>query len=43
MDNALLGLREEKTDAYVVTYYKGKKLKTDVIKYKGVDEIDWWR
>lgn len=34
MDNAVLGLRKAKTDAFLQTVYKGKKLKTDVVVYE---------
>ena len=40
MDNALLGLREAKTDAYLMTNYKAKKLRTRVKIFKEQD-IEW--
>lgn len=46
MDNEILYLREAKTDAYVMTTYKGKKLKTDIVKYykdkSKNHNIEWW-
>ena len=40
MDNAWGGLREEKTDAYLITHYKNKKLRTNTVIYKN-RPIDW--
>ena len=40
MDNAWGGLREEKTDAYLITQYKNKKLRTNTVVYKN-RPIDW--
>lgn len=40
MDNAMLGLRKAKTDAFLQTAYKGKKMKTRVVVYEK-DDIAW--
>jgi hypothetical protein len=40
MDNALLGLRKAKTDAFLQTSYKQKKLKTKVVIFEKAD-INW--
>lgn len=40
MDASFGGLREEKTDAYLCTTYKQKKLCTNVVKYTH-NPIEW--